>query len=224
MLLGDNVYNDMRNKLGKWQPAPVEAIRDSYKQLSEDKDWVSLSSKLGRDRIFATWDDHDYGLDNGDRTFINRRESLELFLDFFHTDAVDREYRLNRGGVYKSHIISIPRGNNEDDFVVKVIMLDTRYYRDPKGSSPDADMLGEEQWSWLEREMSESSDLTPPDLIILGSSVQVLSTQKIFEENWADYPKARRRLLNLVANVESPNIIILSGDIHMMEVSQVSNL
>jgi len=58
--------------LGQWQPASIEAIQNSYTELSQDQGWSALSSSLGRDHIFATWDDHDYGLDNGDRTFINR--------------------------------------------------------------------------------------------------------------------------------------------------------
>jgi alkaline phosphatase D len=187
---------------------------------------------LGKDRIFATWDDHDYGLDNGDRTFINREASLSAFLKFFHTDATDLEYRLTRGGVYKSHVVPIARGNNQKDFIVKVIMLDTRYFKDPKGAGDDADntdsaadILGAEQWSWLETELLGSlheAAESPPDLILLGSSIQVLSTQKIFEETWSDFPRARQRLLNLVTNAPCPNVLMLSGDVHMMEVSQVS--
>jgi alkaline phosphatase D len=227
ILLGDNVYNDVRNNFGQWQPASVEAIQNSYAELEADEGWSALSSKLGRDRIFATWDDHDYGLDNGDRTYVNRDGSLEAFLNFFHTDAADFDYRLKRGGVYKSHIVSIPRGDELNDFIVKVIMMDTRYFKDPKGSA-GADILGDEQWTWLEAEINGAGagagagDDMQPDLILLGSSIQVLSTQKIFEETWSDYPVPRQRLLNLITNSHCQNILILSGDVHMMEVSQVS--
>lgn len=208
--------------MGQWQPASIEAIQNSYTELSQDQGWSALSSSLGRDHIFATWDDHDYGLDNGDRTFINREGSLEAFLNFFHTDATDLEYRLKRGGVYKSHVIPISRGDNYPIFIIKVIMLDTRYFKDPKGGD-DADLLGAEQWSWLESELQEPRDGSPaPDLILLGSSIQVLATQKIFEETWSEYPQARQRLLNLVTNSPCPNVLMLSGDVHMMEVSQVS--
>lgn len=224
ILLGDNVYNDVRNNFGQWLPASPEAIQNSYTELSQDKGWSTLSSSLGKDRIFATWDDHDYGLDNGDRTFINREASLESFLNFFHTDAADLEYRLKRGGVYKSHVVPISRSGNQKDFIIKVIMLDTRYFKDPKGSGDaDIDLLGAEQWSWLEAELQDPQDGSPPaDLILLGSSIQVLATQKIFEETWSEYPRARQRLLNLVTNAPCPNVLVLSGDVHMMEVSQVS--
>jgi alkaline phosphatase D len=222
ILLGDNVYNDVRNNLGQLEPASVEAIQQSYDALRADEGWSVLSSRLGRERIFATWDDHDYGLDNGDKTFINREKSLETFLNFFSINELDFKKRMSRGGVYQSHVVPITRGKNKKDFIIKIIMMDTRYFKDPKGSSFDADILGAEQWSWLENEINGSTDETQPDLILLGSSIQVLATQKIFEETWSDYPPARERLLNLITNAPCRNVFILSGDVHMMEVSQVS--
>lgn len=219
VLLGDNVYNDVRSRSGQWQPASEEAINKSYEELRSDEGWRTISNQLGRNRIFATWDDHDYGLDNGDRTFINKKASLKSFLEFFHHDASDYNLRMQRGGVYKADTISLPR-EGQKDFVLKIIMLDSRYFKDPKGSS-NADILGPDQWLWLENQLSfDKSGDSIPDLILLGSSIQVLPTQKIFEETWSSYPHSRQRLLSLLAQSPCPNIFILSGDVHMMEVSQ----
>lgn len=49
----------------------------------------------------------------------------------------------------------------------QVILLDTRYHRDPLRS--DGSILGSSQWTWLEQELHGS----PTAVTIIGSSVQV---------------------------------------------------
>lgn len=52
--------------------------------------------------------------------------------------------------------------------VIQVILLDTRYHRDPLRS--DGTMLGETQWRWFEHELQNSD----AQIHIIGSSIQVL--------------------------------------------------
>ena len=33
-------------------------------------------------QIIGIWDDHDYGINNGDKTYYNKKLTRELFLDF----------------------------------------------------------------------------------------------------------------------------------------------
>lgn len=49
----------------------------------------------------------------------------------------------------------------------QVILLDTRYHRDPLRS--DGTILGRSQWEWLEKELNDS----PTAITIIGSSIQV---------------------------------------------------
>ena len=61
------------------------------------------------------------------------------------------------------------------------------------------------------------------DMILLGSGIQVLPTDKILEEGWHDFPNARRRLLSLLQYTRenfTPNVFVLSGDIHTGEILQ----
>lgn len=52
-------------------------------------------------------------------------------------------------------------------YFVQIILLDTRYHRDPLNS--DGSILGSAQWTWLEKELKG-----PPSAItIIGSSIQV---------------------------------------------------
>lgn len=68
--------------------------------------------------------------------------------------------RRNQAGVYTSYTFG-PVGRQ-----IKVILLDTRYYRDPLSS--DGNILGSSQWEWLKKQL-----YGPPTAItIIGSSVQ----------------------------------------------------
>jgi phosphodiesterase/alkaline phosphatase D-like protein len=56
---------------------------------------------------------------------------------------------------------------NDNSTLSQVILLDTRYHRDPLLS--DGTILGDPQWQWLERELhGPQSEIT-----VIGSSIQV---------------------------------------------------
>lgn len=115
--------------------------------------------------------------------------------------------RRQQQGVYTSSILAT--GN----LTCKVLLLDTRFNKDPYGAV-DGDFLGEEQWRWLEAELADDR----PDLVLLGSSIQVLPEGKLIEESWSKFPAVRERLLRQVLESPVPNILLLSGDVHTSEV------
>lgn len=167
-------------------------MKNSYASLGREYHFKQFVSKIGWANIYATYDDHDYGINDGDKTYSLRNLSQQLFLDFFKVPK-DSERR-SRSGVYSSHSYEI---KSRAKLIVKVILLDTRYNKDPynffKG---EGDFLGMEQWAWLENELGDPI----ADIILLGSSIQVLADDKFLEETWSRFPAARKRLLSLVIN------------------------
>lgn len=94
----------------------------------------------------------------------------------------------------------------------------------------DAKMLSEQQWSWLEQQIKDRTSYHsksnyrkendyPPSVYIIGSSVQVLTTNPSVE-SWGHYPSERLRLLKLLNNDVNENaaVLILSGDVHHAEI------
>jgi len=85
------------------------------------------------------------------------------------------------------------------------------------GYLPDEDVakthLGPEQWAWLEEELKK-----PADLRFLCSSTQVIPNEKGMDE-WGNFPRERQRLIALLA--KSKGVILLSGNVHFGEVSQL---
>jgi len=109
---------------------------------------------------------------------------------------------------------------------VKVILLDTRYFRDDLkrtiGSkrryiqNKKGTILGKQQWDWLERELRNSK----AQVNIIASSIQVLPKEHRFEK-WDNFPKERARLLRLIQNTNPQKTILLSGDRHISEISKI---
>lgn len=205
--LGDNIYGDTDD---------MEKMAGMYAQQKQQPDYQELYENVP---VIGIWDDHDYGINDGGKAFHKKAASRDLMLDFLDV-AEEAEVRKREGG-YQSYTIG-PEGKQ-----VKVILLDTRYFRDTLLDSdevgrryepnPEADMLGETQWRWLEKELKESK----AEINIIASSIQVLSEEHGFEK-WANLPTSRERLFQLVANSEAKGVVFLSGDRHFGEISKIN--
>lgn len=204
---GDNVYADTDNMV---------KLKADYNKLLANEGYKLLQE---RTEITGTWDDHDYGLNDGGEEFHAKKGSQELFLDFLNVPKDDE--RRDREGVYSSQTVNSPKGK------VKVIVLDTRYFRSALTDSKflkkryepsvygEGTMLGEAQWSWLEREL-KSSDA---DFNLIVSSIQVLSAEHGFE-TWGNFPHEVDKLKLLIKNSAAKGVIVLSGDRHISEFSK----
>lgn len=232
------MYADKRSNVtaNVFIAASPEEIKIKYDVLEKDVDFTDMLTKVGGwNRVAATYDDHDFGINDGDKSYAHIPESQQLFWDFTE-EPVDSEKR-KQSGVYSSKEYSIDlrdhvkysdfltNDSEQLTFTYKIVMLDTRsnrdivprFWRRRSDSRPtDGDFLGEEQWSWLAKELR--SDV---DLIILGSSIQLLPTDKFVEEFWGMFPRARERMISLILGASTPNVIVLSGDVHYAEVSKM---
>eukprot|EP00944_MAST-04C_sp_MAST-4C-sp1_P009933 g9933.t1 len=233
--LGDNVYADMRKSDFYKSPnifrgKGPETLRPGERprfvaRTKEDHENMYIAQKSNPDyahlakttKIIGTWDDHDCGINDADKYFSKKQERQDLHLDFLNVPKNDS--RRTREGVYTSHNVG----------GIKVILLDVRSNRDPWPWHPGAredfdrsDMLGEEQWSWLEKELTEK-DIENIDLILVGSGFQVLpiiqvATEK--HESWVQFTESRNRLISTLSKAKVATML-LSGDVHFAELSQI---
>lgn len=223
LLLGDQIYADFHPKTGFWQKSTPEIIRKEYEKFFKLPGWKSLVEKLSHGWI-STYDDHDYGNNNADKTWKYRKEAMDAFREFNKDHFTPVPFLDENGqeifdGVYssKDFIVPTPEGN---EFRYTVILLDSRSNKDPKGTT-NGDFLGSRQWEWLTSELDRASKTS--NLILLGSSIQVIPNEKLLEETWNEFPAARQRLLELITKISlRTNIFLLSGDIHSAELSQTT--
>ena len=194
--LGDNVYGDVPS-------GELENLKNSYNVFDKViPTWLKQTEKL------VIWDDHDYGLNDGGGSYENKIGAQKLFNDFWKIPSDD--LRQSRKGVYFSTEKII------GDKSVLIIGLDTRYFRSDlnkvNGSyivndSPDATILGNEQWKWLKEELKK-----PHDILILATSIQLLATEHRFEK-WSNFPNERAQIISLLNQLDS-TVLIISGDRH----------
>ncbi|MDP0491384.1 MAG: alkaline phosphatase D family protein [Verrucomicrobiota bacterium JB023] len=191
--MGDNIYGDSDDIEVLVQKYRKALARPAYQRLMQTTE------------IIGTWDDHDYGANDVGKEFSIKEQSQQAFLDFLQV-PMDSPRR-SRRGVYACH------DYGEEGQSVRVILLDTRYHRDSLDSA-NGTILGEEQWRWLEEKLKTS----PARVNLIVSSIQCLAAEHRFEK-WANFPKERQRLLDLLARPEMPPVVILSGDRHLAEIS-----
>jgi alkaline phosphatase D len=194
--LGDAVY------------APTEDMTYLRQQYQLQKTKPEYQEFLKGVRVLGTWDDNDYGKKNGGKEYSKKVESQQIYLDFL--DEPKDSPRRRQEGVYCSYLV----GSAERQ--IKVILLDERYHRTEPG--PDGDILGETQWAWLESELKQSTTA----INLVCSSIQVLSSEQPYDK-WADFPKSRERLLNLLHEARPRRLILISGDRHLGEISRLDD-
>jgi len=208
MYVGDNVYGDA------WSfNADLVELRENYLGLAARPEFQRLRAASP---MLATWDDHDYGMNDMGRNFPFKGFAEQLFLDFWGADAHD--VRRTREGIYDAKVFG-PEGQR-----VQIILLDTRYFRSDltptdernavgreryiPSTDPDQDMLGAAQWAWLADQLRE-----PADLRLVVSSIQVHADGHGWEA-WRTMPMERDRLYRLVNETQANGVVFLSGDRH----------
>lgn len=211
LMLGDNVYGDVRAGAAGADDPRLPKLGQAYADMAVNAQFSALNMGVP---ILATWDDHDFGLNDGGAEFAGRERAERLFESFWTTASLGGDHP----GVYGARTFG-PPGRR-----VQILMLDTRFFRSPlrKGepnaagrrpyvaqTDPAATMLGEAQWRWLEAALRE-----PAEVRLLVSSIQVLSDNHPYEAWWT-LPGEQRRLFDTVRRSGARGVVTLSGDRHV---------
>lgn len=152
----------------------------------------------------ATWDDHDFGLNDHDRTNPVKEEALEIFKRYWANPA----YGLPEtpGVFFDYHYGGI-------DF----FFLDGRYYRDPyfKEDNRDKTLLGEAQLSWLKDGLLESE--APFKVLVCGSGWTSLKGPG--GDSWSSMLTERDALFEWITENGIEGVVLVSGDVHRSELN-----
>lgn len=213
LMIGDNVYGDKDGLAYANNEAELDELRESFRDLAARADFQAVRAKFP---MMVAWDDHDYGANDAGREFPFKRLAERIHERFWGLEDEDVGAW---PGTYYARTFG-PEGQR-----TQIIMLDTRYFRSPltptdewgkagkerymASTDLDQDMLGNDQWTWLENQLQEEADLR-----LIVSSVQVLPTDGHGYEAWLTLPAEQARLYRLISETEANGVVFVSGDRH----------
>ncbi len=170
----------------------IEALRWFYRRSRDMKEQANVMENTP---TLAIWDDHDFLGDNTTGLTPGRNKTLRVF----------REYWANRtyGGTTAKGVFGVHRWGD-----VEFFLLDNRYHQ---GVTPGS-MFGPEQRTWLLSALRASK-----------ATFKFLVTGVVWsrDHDWDKLGLEADRNAVLEAVAQVPGVVVLSGDIHRTQITQI---
>ncbi|PKY11526.1 phosphodiesterase [Acidithiobacillus marinus] len=190
--LGDNLY---------FREADIQSPAGMAMRYWTDRSFPPLQKFLQSTRQIAIWDDHDYGANDSDGSFVLKESALRLFENYWANPG----YGLpGTPGVFTQCTL------NDADF----FLLDDRWYRDADAAplSRGKQMFGKVQMDWLKNALLSSR----AHFKIIAAGGQLFNDDDAYE-GWNLYPEERQDFMDWLQNNHIKGLLFLSGDRHISE-------
>ncbi|MEL7833201.1 alkaline phosphatase D family protein [Fodinibius sp. Rm-B-1B1-1] len=189
--LGDNVYYR--------EPDFYSKKRLDYR-FKDARNTPEMQPLLANAINLATWDDHDYGPNNSDRSYRLREEALHIFKRYWANPGYGTQ---ETDGVFTKYKYSD----------VEFFLMDDRYHRAPNQlKKEDKDFFGEAQLQWLMDSLVSSNATFK--IVVVGNQV----INKMNEhESMVAYGEEYETLMEFLDEHDIPGVLFLSGDRHFTE-------
>jgi len=149
----------------------------------------------------AIWDDHDYGPNDSDRSYVFKGDTLKLFQRYWPNPSFGLP---DVPGIFGwVHLAD-----------VDIFLLDDRYYRYPNKypNVPEKTMWGTQQFEWLKQALVSST----ARIKIVANGSQLWNRTNRFE-GLQRFPDEQRRLAQWLVEQKIDGVVFLSGDRHFGE-------
>jgi alkaline phosphatase D len=192
--LGDNTYlreADYTSPSGIWY------------RYGHTRRLPELQPLLANTPQYAIWDDHDYGPNDSDRSYILKAETRSAFLAYWPRHG--------------STTLAAPALTHQfERSDAHFFLLDNRTFRTPNGLVTDScTQLGHHQFDWLIDALKASRARFK--FVVVGG--QVLTSFRRFETYANTCPAERDRLLNRLRAERIDGVVFLTGDRHHSELT-----
>lgn len=194
--LGDNVY---------LREVDFQSIHGYAHRYSHMRALPALQGLLASCPHYAIWDDHDFGPNDCDGSWVHQDWAQEAFEAFWANPSYGVPNRV--------HGIATTFRFVDMDF----FLLDNRSHRvNHKMKTAEPQMLGADQLDWLIEALRASR--APFKFVAVGG--QVVSDAAIYE-NMAQFPEERDELLSRIDEEGIRGVVFLTGDRHNTELSRI---
>lgn len=200
ILNGDNVYVDS-----------FDFYKKKESPKSSDQIWQRYVDSFRRIELFrspvlvaslSTWDDHDFGQNDGNSSWKYKDEAKSIFKAFFGADDITGSYKNKMG------VASILNAYGH-----KLIFLDNRSFRKTSGSKARYSHWGMAQEKWMLKELSMNANT--PSIIFNGGQFFGAYSPKESLEN--DHPNNLKSWTNEIQKKNKSAFFLVSGDTHFTE-------
>ena len=200
VFLGDTPYVDSNQ---------LFTAREKHRQFLAQPE---ISRMISRMPCWGTWDDHDFGKNDGHGDFPGKHVCRTAFTEYranasFGHDLSGEPQR-DRFGGGRGIYTSFRRGPLE------VFLIDPRWFSRTEASWADSDQptcLGKVQWKWLKEGLSKST-----------ASFKALATGMIWDDktnsekdDWHTYRHEREAIFDFIRDQGISGCFLIGGDIHV---------
>jgi alkaline phosphatase D len=200
-LIGDNAYLD--TKKDRSEKITAGHIWSRFMDHRINLDLYYYKNLIP---VFALWDDHDYGLNNGNKNFELKAEATQLFKSFFPYYNI-KEAQAGHGVGYK---LTLAKSN--------YYFLDARSFRDDqdKNTKKNGTHFGNAQEKWLYKHLNRDNSHS---FLIKGD--QFFGGYHPYESYQLHHPYSFEKFLKMVGKLKSP-VFFVSGDRHLTEIMEIN--
>ena len=206
LLIGDNVYAEVSD--GRFpSPMPQEPLWIRYAETFLVLDFYKSKKLIP---TVVTWDDHDYGMKDGDSSNPYKAEAKYVMESFF-PQIPSKTFPEFTAGPGVSHRF--------DAFGYRFLLLDNRSFRtSPKApATEERTHFGKDQDQWIAKMVNES-----PNPVWLISGDQWFGAYHRFESYEGRHPESLKSFLKSIESSSAP-VIFMSGDRHLSEVMKIES-
>ncbi|HUP21589.1 MAG TPA: alkaline phosphatase D family protein [Thermoanaerobaculia bacterium] len=184
---------------------------DLYRRAYDRVLASSRQSALFRSMATAyVWDDHDFTGNNSDRSTLGRVTARQVYRE------VVPHYPLAAGDgdqpIHQSFVLGR----------VLFVVTDTRSERTPHrfADGPRKTMLGAAQKAWLFDRLDEAPRF---GLVVWVNTLPWIAPPRPTADDWGGYAEERREIAERIAERGITNLVMLSGDAHMLAMDDGTN-
>ncbi len=196
-MIGDNVYVDG----GAMRLKSVNED-DIWRRYAETAQRLDLYKNKQLIPVFATWDDHDFGINDGGAEFQHKLFAQSVFKTFFPMEPNS----ILQSGPGVASALKIGRQ--------QFLFLDDRSFRSAKLTKPQTH-FGAEQTGWILQQIQKHKGPT-----WLMSGDQFFGAYHRFESFEGNHPEDFKKFIKDLKSIKKP-LIFLSGDRHLSEISKI---
>ncbi|MBI2516650.1 MAG: alkaline phosphatase family protein [Opitutae bacterium] len=200
---GDNWY---------YREPDFDSLSGLWYRAQHDRATPDLQKLLAVMPNYATWDDHDYGSNDANKSYELKDETLDIFKSYWANPSWGEP---GNPGVYGKFFWGD----------AAFFLMDDRTYRDDDKLDASATkemktQYGAKQREWLKQSLLAAQTLNHFTWKFIATGGQVITDFGGASETFDNYPDERADLLEFIRQHKITGVVILSGDVHFTELAR----